>query len=64
MAKIKLTKPAVDAARPQAPAVELRDMLVPGTPVQGYPSRPQGVAGGRVDYRSSKIRGGYGQPGD
>lgn len=30
MAKIKLTKSAVDAAQPQAQAVELRDMLVPG----------------------------------
>lgn len=30
MAKIKLTKPAVDAAQPQAQAVELRDTLVPG----------------------------------
>ncbi len=30
MAKIKLTKSAVDAAQPQAQAVELRDTLVPG----------------------------------
>lgn len=30
MAKIKLTKSAVDAARPQAHAVELRDTVVPG----------------------------------
>lgn len=30
MAKIKLTKSAVDAAQPQAEAVELRDALVPG----------------------------------
>lgn len=30
MAKIKLTKSAVDAAQPQAEPVELRDMLVPG----------------------------------
>lgn len=30
MAKIKLTKSAVDAAHPQAQAVELRDTLVPG----------------------------------
>ncbi|RMO08306.1 Integrase [Pseudomonas cichorii] len=30
MAKIKLTKSAVDAARPQAQAIELRDTLVPG----------------------------------
>lgn len=30
MAKIKLTKSAVDAAQPQAEAVELRDTLVPG----------------------------------
>ncbi|AZD30333.1 Integrase [Pseudomonas chlororaphis] len=30
MAKIKLTRSAVDAAKPQAQAVELRDTLVPG----------------------------------
>ncbi|ABM59439.1 putative integrase protein [Verminephrobacter eiseniae EF01-2] len=30
MAKIKLTKSAVDAAQPKAQAVELRDTLVPG----------------------------------
>jgi len=30
MAKIKLTKSAVDAARPQAQAIELRDTVVPG----------------------------------
>lgn len=30
MAKIKLTKSAVDAAQPQVQAVELRDTLVPG----------------------------------
>ena len=30
MARIKLTKSAVDAAQPQAQAVELRDTLVPG----------------------------------
>ena len=30
MAKIKLTKSAVDAAQPQAQAVELRDTLMPG----------------------------------
>lgn len=30
MAKIKLTKSAVDAAQPQAQPVELRDTLVPG----------------------------------
>jgi len=30
MAKIKLTKSAVDAAKPQAQAIELRDTLVPG----------------------------------
>ena len=30
MAKIKLTKSAVDAARPHAQAVELRDTVVPG----------------------------------
>ncbi|MBV6871554.1 tyrosine-type recombinase/integrase [Xanthomonas euvesicatoria] len=30
MAKIKLTKSAVDAAQPQAKAIELRDTLVPG----------------------------------
>ena len=30
MAKTKLTKSAVDAAQPQALAVELRDTLVPG----------------------------------
>ena len=30
MAKIKLTKSAVDAAQPQARAIELRDTLVPG----------------------------------
>lgn len=30
MAKIKLTKSAVDAALPQAQAIELRDTLVPG----------------------------------
>ena len=30
MAKVKLTKSAVDAAQPQAQAVELRDTLVPG----------------------------------
>lgn len=30
MAKIKLTKSAVDAAQPQTQAVELRDTLVPG----------------------------------
>ena len=30
MAKLKLTKSAVDAAQPQAQAVELRDTLVPG----------------------------------
>ncbi|MDV7900919.1 site-specific integrase [Pseudomonas aeruginosa] len=30
MAKIKLTKSAVDAAQPQAQAIELRDTLVPG----------------------------------
>lgn len=30
MARIKLTKSAVDAARPQAQAVELRDTVVPG----------------------------------
>ena len=30
MAKIKLTKSAVDAAQPQAQAVELRDTMVPG----------------------------------
>ena len=30
MAKIKLTKSAVDAAQPQAAAIELRDTLVPG----------------------------------
>lgn len=29
MAKIKLTKSAVDAAQPQAEAVELRDMSPP-----------------------------------
>lgn len=30
MAKIKLTKSAVDAAQPQTEAVELKDTLVPG----------------------------------
>lgn len=30
MAKLTLTKSAVDAAHPQAKAVELRDTLVPG----------------------------------
>lgn len=30
MAKIKLTKSAIDAAKPQAQPVELRDTLVPG----------------------------------
>jgi hypothetical protein len=30
MAKIKLTKTAVDAAQPQSTDVELRDTLVPG----------------------------------
>jgi hypothetical protein len=30
MAKLKLTKSAVDTAQPQAQAVELRDTLVPG----------------------------------
>lgn len=30
MAKIKLTKPAVDAAKPQAQPIELRDTLIPG----------------------------------
>ncbi len=30
MAKLKLTKSAVDAAQPQAQAIELRDTLVPG----------------------------------
>ncbi|MCW5627757.1 MAG: integrase arm-type DNA-binding domain-containing protein, partial [Rhodoferax sp.] len=30
MAKLKLTKTAVDAAQPQAQAVELRDTVVPG----------------------------------
>ena len=30
MAKIKITKSAVDAAQPQAQPVELRDTLVPG----------------------------------
>jgi len=30
MAKTKLTKTAVEAAQPQAQAVELRDTLVPG----------------------------------
>lgn len=30
MAKIKLTKSAVDAAQPQTQPVELRDTLVPG----------------------------------
>jgi hypothetical protein len=30
MAKIKLTKTAVEAAQPQATAIELRDTVVPG----------------------------------
>jgi len=30
MAKIKLTKMVVEAAKPRAPAVELRDTIVPG----------------------------------
>lgn len=30
MAMIKLTQSAVDAAQPQAQAIELRDTLVPG----------------------------------
>lgn len=30
MAKVKLTKSAIDAAQPQAQSVELRDTLVPG----------------------------------
>ncbi|PZP61092.1 MAG: integrase, partial [Pseudoxanthomonas spadix] len=30
MARIKLTKSAVDAAKPQAQAIELRDTVVPG----------------------------------
>lgn len=30
MAKIKLTKSAVDAAQPQDKAIELRDAVVPG----------------------------------
>ncbi|REN14462.1 DUF4102 domain-containing protein, partial [Mycobacterium tuberculosis] len=30
MAKIKLTKTAVESAQPQAQAVELRDTVVPG----------------------------------
>ncbi|MCK9513213.1 MAG: hypothetical protein M0R28_18570 [Pigmentiphaga sp.] len=30
MAKIKLTKSAVDAAQPQTNIIELRDTLVPG----------------------------------
>ena len=30
MAKIKLTKSAVDAAQPKAQAIKLRDTLVPG----------------------------------
>jgi hypothetical protein len=30
MAKIKLTKSAVDAAQPQAKAIERRDIVVPG----------------------------------
>ena len=31
MASIKLTKSAVDAAKPQAQAVELRDTVLPGS---------------------------------
>lgn len=30
MAKIKLTKSAIDAAKPQAQPIELRDSLAPG----------------------------------
>jgi type IV secretion/conjugal transfer VirB4 family ATPase len=37
MAKIKLTKSAVDAAQPQAKAVELRDTVVPGFPTSTWP---------------------------
>ena len=38
MARIKLTKSAVDAAKPQAQAIELRDTVVPGF-VQDHPGR-------------------------
>lgn len=38
MAKIKLTKSAVDTAQPQAQAVELRDTVVPGLMCKGTPA--------------------------
>lgn len=43
MAKIKLTKSAVDAAQPQAKAIELRDTSGAWLPVQDHPGGPQGV---------------------
>ena len=42
MAKIKLTKSAVDAAQPQDKAIELRDTVV-RLSVQDHPGGPQGV---------------------
>ena len=36
MAKIKLTKSAVDAAQPQAKAIELRDTVVPGFELEQF----------------------------
>lgn len=54
MAKLKLTKSAVDAAQPQAQAVELRDTVVPGfmrkvTPAgrKVFMLQPRTNAGGR-----------------
>lgn len=39
MAKIKLTKTAVDAAQPQSTDVELRDTFSAGLSMQGHPGR-------------------------
>lgn len=50
MAKIKLTKSAIDAAQPQALAVELRDTLVPGFLCKVTPA---GRKGFMLQYRTN-----------
>ncbi len=64
MAKIKLTKSAVDAAQPQAQAVELRDTLVPGFLCKITPGRPQGVHAPVPDECRRAPQAALGQYGD
>ena len=63
MAKIKLTKTAVDAAQPQAQVVELRDTVVPGF-LQDYSNWPQGVHAAVPHKRRERRKPALGQYGE